>query len=103
MLQGFGRWKAFTRNLFVDEVCCKSNTTLNVYIKVQAEFGEKTASNFVIKQNKSTVLQSATGEFLNVDMSLFKPGAKIVAYIEFADGTKSKEVELLIRNYNVIR
>jgi len=103
LLQGTGRWIAFSSDIMVSEVSCKSNTTMKVNITIQANLGGEIASNYVIKQNRSVVLKNETGKFFNIDMSLFKPGAKIVAYIEFNDGTKSKEVELLIRNYKVIR
>lgn len=102
-LQGVGKQIAFSSDIMTEEVSCSYNTTEKCDITVEAYLGDKKVSKYLIINNGTVILENKTGKFSNVNMSMFKPGSQTFSYIEFTDGTRCKKVELLIRNYEVIR
>lgn len=103
ILQGTGKHVAFSSNIMNEEVSYLSNTTEKCNLTIGAYLGDKVVSKYIITNNGSIILENTTGKFLNVNMSMFKPGTQTFSYIEFTDGTRCKKVELFVRNHEFIR
>ncbi len=103
ILEGTGRYRAFKSDILEKEVSYMKNTTMKCNIAFKTESNGKAISRYVIKSNNHILLESNSGVFEDVKMSLFKPGARITALVVYEDGTRSKQVELKINNYDLLR